>query len=149
MSDMARAEAQKYERVWAHPEYRRVSPGEAEQERAWQALGCRPGQSLNDYGSGPCRATAWFAARGLDVLGIDHAENACETDVPVMLACLWLMGPVRASDWGYCCDVLEHIPPQHVDGVLAGIAERTRIAAYFRIATRPDRMGDRGDAANG
>ena len=36
---------------------------------------------------------------------------------------------------------MEHIPRVRVVDTLAAISARTRRAAYFRIATRPDRMG--------
>lgn len=72
---LAAREQKKYFEVWKHPAYRKVSPGEMEQETAWAAFGCRPGHSLNDYGSGPARATKWFQQQGLVVLGIDIAHN--------------------------------------------------------------------------
>lgn len=138
---LARHEAEKYRAAWGHAEYRRVAPGERETERAWRLMGCRARDTLNDYGSGTGRPAAWFAGRGMDVLGIDHADNANETAVPVEIACLWDMPQVRASDYGFCTDVMEHIPPEKVADVLAGIASKTRIACYFRIATYGDASG--------
>ena len=138
-------ERQKYQRVWMHDAYRAVSPGYIEKRRAWDALGCKSGETLNDYGAGPGRATAWFRDAGMDALAIDIADNALETDVPFIRACLWEMQspPVPVADYGYCCDVMEHIPTDHVAEVFAGIAANTEKAAYFRIATRPDKMGPR------
>ena len=97
-------------------------------------MGCARGTTLNDYGSGTGRPAQWFADQGADVLGIDLADNANETGVAVQIANLWDMPEVRSADFGFCTDVMEHIPPEHVDGVLAGIADKTRKAAYFRIA---------------
>jgi len=142
--DLARIEADKYRRVWERPEYRRVSPGQLECERALAVFGAQAGESLIDYGSGPARATKWFANKGLSVTGVDIAPNAAETDVPVVEACLWdLPADLGPSDYAYCCDVMEHIPQQQVDAVITGIRERTRGGAYWRIATRPDVMGKR------
>lgn len=141
MDDVAVAEAEKYTTVWAHGEYRTVSPGMLEVNEAFKQMGCQPGESLNDYGSGPARATKWFEMQGLNVLGIDIAPNACETDVRVIHTPLWDMVDVPVSDYGFCCDVMEHIPPEKVRIVLAGIKARTRKEAWFRIATRPDVMG--------
>lgn len=140
---MAQEERAKYEAVWKHKQYRKVSPGMLECERAWQLCGMKAGDTLIDYGAGPCRASKWFQDRGLDVLAIDIADNARETEeVQFLKACLWdLPAQVPASDYGFCTDVMEHIPPVHVAAVLNGIASRTRKAAYFRIATRPDKMG--------
>lgn len=115
-----------------------------EVDRAWTACQMRPGQRLIDYGAGPARATAEFAARGLAVLAVDIADNARETTVPFLEACLWdLPSDLCPVEYGYCCDVMEHIPLERVAAVLDGIARRTLAAAYFRIATRPDVMGKR------
>lgn len=144
MDDVALIEREKYLQVWQRPEYRKVSPGMIEVERAWTVCGMSGwGESLIDFGSGPMRATKWFMERGMRVLGIDFAPNASEhRDVAYMEACLWsLPSDILPVDYGYCCDVMEHIPEQHVASVLNNIARLTRKAAYFRIATRPDRLG--------
>lgn len=143
--DLMYLEAEKYRKVWEHDSYRKVSPGELEMASAWNIMGCAPGESLNDYGSGTARATKWFQDEGLNVLGIDIASNAAETPVLVQEACLWDMDTanVPPADYGFCCDVMEHIPPEKVRDVLRGIRDRTRNIAYFRIATRPDVMGPR------
>lgn len=145
MSDLADREREKYERVWTFPSYRRVSPGEQEVGRAFYVMECaKLGRSLIDYGAGPGRATYHFQTMGLDVLAVDHAANALETEVPFRQACLWDMpGDLGPSDFAFCCDVMEHIPPEKVDAVLEGIARRTKVAAFFRIALHPDSMGAR------
>lgn len=143
LDEMAREECAKYETVWKHPEYRKVSPGMLECERAWRVCEMVPGETLIDYGAGPCRASLWFQNRGLDVLAIDIADNAREThEVQFLKACLWdLPEQVPASDFAFCCDVLEHIIPEKVDDVMVSMADRTKKSAYLRIATRPDKMG--------
>lgn len=145
MDDIALAEREKYLAVWQRPEYRRVSPGMMETDRAFAAFGQSAGRSLIDFGSGPCRATKWFQDRGLHVLAIDFAPNAREfADVPFVEACLWdLPQSLEPADFGYCCDVMEHIPEGRVAVVLYNIAKLSKVGAYFRIATRPDRMGPR------
>jgi trans-aconitate methyltransferase len=135
--DLMKREADKYRKVWDDPSYRKVAPGMFEVERAFERMGCATGETLNDYGCGTGRATKWFQDHGLEVLGIDHADNACEEDVPVLLDCLWDMTTmVPRSDYGFCCDVMEHIPPAQVDAVLDTIARLTKVCAWFRIATR-------------
>lgn len=140
VDNLADIEADKYRRIWERPEYRRISPGMMEAERAFVSLYMQPGQTLIDFGAGTGRATAFFRDRGLEVLAVDFAENALETSVPYVNACLWDM-PELSAEIGYCCDVMEHIPPQKVGEVLAGIRARISGAVYFRIATRSDRMG--------
>lgn len=142
MDEIALIEREKYLAVWARKEYRAVSPGMMEVERAWTVCEMREGASLIDFGSGPARATLWFQDRGLLVTAVDFAPNARETNVPFVEACLWeLPESLAPADYAYCCDVMEHIPPEKIDETLAGIAARTLVTGYFRIATRPDRMG--------
>jgi len=142
MDDLATLEREKYLAIWERDEYRRISPGMLERERAFKVCEMRAGQSLIDFGSGPARATKWFEEQGLNVIGVDIAPNAKETDVSVIEACLWDMPEcIPPADHGYSCDVLEHIPTEKVDDVLGGISGRVKRSAYFRIATRPDRMG--------
>lgn len=143
MDDIALVEREKYLAVWERPEYRKVSPGMLECERAWLVCQMKSGQSLIDFGAGPCRAAKWFQDKGLDVLAIDFAPNAREhDDVAFVEACLWdLPDTLPKADFGFCTDVMEHIPGEKIHAVLANIALLTRHAAYFRIATRPDRMG--------
>ena len=142
--DLAAIERDKYQRVWERPEYRRISPGELECKRALECFAPAPGDRLIDYGSGPARATWWFAQQGLETIGVDIAANACETLADVVEACLWdLPADLGPSEFAYCCDVMEHIPEDKVDAVICEIKARTLKAGYFRIATRPDKMGPR------
>ena len=142
MTDLATTEAEKYAKVWADDRYRRISPGMMEAPRAAAAMSCMPGDTLNDYGCGTGRATKWWEEyESLYVTGIDHARNALETDVVFISACLWEMGWVPEADYGFCCDVMEHIPPEKVDAVLSNIADRTLKQTWFRIALKPDSMG--------
>jgi hypothetical protein len=142
MTTLEAAEAEKYRKVWQCPEYRKVSPGMLEAQRAFAVLGMKAGESLVDFGSGTGRATAWFQSQGLRVLAIDHVDNALETDVPFLKACLWELPPLSV-DYGFCCDVMEHIPPGRVVPVLFSIARACVKGLYIRIATRPDVMGPR------
>ncbi len=142
LDDIARAEAEKYTRIWERPEYRRLSPGMLECERALAVCEMQRGESLTDFGAGTCRATEWFQGQGISALAVDHVDNARETSVPFVNACLWDMADrLAVTDWGFCCDVMEHIPPEKVGSVLDQIRALTMRGTYFRIATRPDQMG--------
>ena len=46
-------------------------------------------------------------------------------------------------DWSFCCDVLEHIPPEKVDAVLQTILRSTDRGGLLTIAHYPDSMGSR------
>ncbi len=153
MDRLAEEERTKYQAMWARPEYRRYSPGEDLVGTAIEALGMRPGESVIDYGCGTGRAAKKFEHKGFIVRCVDFVAEALETDVPFSAHCLWDL-PVMASegtqksttflgpsDWAFCTDVMEHIPTEMVGAVLAGIADRTRSAAFFQISTVPDGFG--------
>ena len=142
MDDLAKHEHDKYKKVWERPEYRKTSPGHREIEGAAIRMGLTSGDFVIDYGSGTGRATKWLQDHGMEVLAVDHVDNALEFDLPFVKTNLWTMGAeVPVSDHAFCSDVLEHIPPEYVDEVFLRISMRTRESAYFRIATRPDVMG--------
>lgn len=133
-------EADKYRAMWNHAEYRDMSPGMLNAERGGEALGVMAGDTLLDFGCGTGRATNFFRSRGVDAIGIDLAPNALEFLIPFVEACLWQLPDLKAH-WGLCCDVMEHIPPEKVSDVLAGIASRVERGAYFTIDSGPDEMG--------
>ncbi len=140
--DLANIERDKYIAIWNRPEYRKISPGMLECERAFAVMEMVKGKTLIDFGSGPARATKWFQDQGLKATAVDFAPNARETDVKFVEACLWDMpASLKAAEYGFCTDVMEHIPSDKVNDVLDGIAKRVRYGVYFRIATRPDKMG--------
>jgi hypothetical protein len=139
----AATERIKYERLWTHADYRRWSPGEHCAEHAMARLGMKPSESISDFGCGTGRAAALFQRHGLVVFAIDDAANCLDADlrVPLEIACLWDLPPTPATDYGFCADVMEHIPLEHVDATLANIAGRVRRAVFFRISTAPDGCG--------
>lgn len=134
-------EREKYERIWAEPSYRKYAPGEHHIESAVSGLGMKPGDSLIDFGCGCGRGAQRLKDLGFQVTGIDHAANCldphCTFDF--MEACLWDLPKLHAA-FGYCTDVMEHIPSEKVEQVLAGIA-RSCDAAYFSISTVDDSCG--------
>lgn len=136
-------EAEKYRKMWDNEDYRRISPGEELVPLAYRSLGMEPGASVVDFGCGPGRATKLLQSLGCEVLGVDIAMNCLDpdVDVPLRIACLWdLPGDVH-GDYGLCCDVMEHIPSEHVDAVLSGIRKATSKGAFFNISFEPDAFG--------
>lgn len=141
----AEEEKIKYEKMWGVELYRKVSPGEQLVPVALQELGMVPGESVIDFGCGPARATQKFQDLGFTVLGLDIAENCRDEgiDIPFRLECLWdLSEDIEPSDWGFCCDVMEHIPPEHVDKVLENIRSKTKKGVLFNIAFFNDGFGN-------
>lgn len=140
-SFLVKREQAKYEKVWKDARYRQSSPGERTILRA-MGMGMKKGDSLIDFGCGCGRPLKAFQQLGLDVLGLDLAENCLDRDLdlPFRHTCLWNLPPLKA-DWGYCTDVMEHIPEEKVDDVLEGIRKSTTKGAFFQIAMRPDSSG--------
>lgn len=135
MDAAAVAEQAKYRKMWDQPEYRRWSPGEDSSGEAMEVFGR---SSIIDFGCGEGRALDKFLAAGMEATGVDlvalHGASveACLWDLPVSL---------KPASWGFCADVMEHIPEDKVDAVLSNIAAKVRKGCYFRISTVPDGMG--------
>ena len=143
MDDIAAREQNKYERMWDIPAYRRYAPGQSIAAMAFRELEMRPGDTLADFGCGTGRPAAAMQQMGAVVVGIDHAVNCLDPDVNInFLKCnLWDLPPDLKADYGYCTDVMEHIPTEKVDDVLAGIRRVVRNRTFFQIATFVDGMG--------
>lgn len=76
-----------------------------------------------------------MSEKGFLVTAVDIAANAnLEFSGPFVEACLWSLPEIGPFDYGTCCDVLEHIPPEQVPAVLESIARVTGKAVFFQIA---------------
>lgn len=134
-------EAEKYEMMWTKPSYRSWSPGNDHYESILEKLCPEPGSSFIDFGCGTGRLTSRLAQDYL-VTGIDFAANCVDEGLsfPFVKANLWSL-PDLSANYGVCCDVMEHIPPEKVDDVLSNIARVVTSGVYFRIEHEPDSMG--------
>jgi hypothetical protein len=132
-------EREKYRATWKNPDYRITSPGLRHIDQALEWMKPEPGASMTDWGCGTGAAAAELFKRGFDMRLVDIAGNAYVGALPFVEACLWDLPPdLSATDYGFCADVMEHIPTERVDDVLAGIAERTTKRCFFQIALFPD-----------
>jgi len=134
-------ERAKYVTMWNSPMYRKMAPGEDYVSLAIDALGMEPGDTVIDFGCGTGRGAQALQDRGMQVTAVDFAPNCLDAGitVPFVQGCLWDLPDIRA-DWGYCTDVMEHIPTEKVGDVLRNIAERVK-GCFFVIATRDDSLG--------
>lgn len=134
-------ERAKYVTMWNSPKYRKTAPGEEHVSHAVELLGMKPGDSVIDFGCGTGRGAQALQSRGMVVTAVDFAPNCLDPGitVPFVQGCLWDLPDIRA-DWGYCTDVMEHIPTEKVGDVLRNIAERVK-GCYFAISTRDDSLG--------
>ena len=131
-------ERQKYQRLWAGNGYREWSPGLGAVD---VFLGLKPEGKVVDFGCGTGRAAVKIAETH-QVLCIDFTDNCRDREalgLPFLQWDLTLPLPV-GGDVGFCTDVMEHIPPEDVDAVLANIMAAVP-RCFFQIATVPDAFG--------
>lgn len=133
------SERAKYRKIWCDPAYSERSPGLRHLDDALHWMKPAPGSSVTDWGSGSGQASDRLHELGYTVRMVDIADNAYTGELPVIVACLWELPPdLGPTDYGLCCDVMEHLPTDRVDDVFSAIAERTAKAVYFQIALFDD-----------
>lgn len=144
-------EQSKYDRLWAqHPEYRHSAPGEHLVGVFSSMAEIKPHHHVIDFGCGTGRGALAIARRtGAKVTALDFSESSLDEHVREALGGNLtfeqrdLTQPLcldRPADYGYCTDVMEHIPPEQVEAVLANIVTSAR-RVFLCISTVPDRMG--------
>lgn len=142
--EIAVAEQKKYQTMWGFDSYRERSPGMRELQDALQKLKPAPGASIIDLGCGTGRVAAALDALGYKVTAVDIAQNACtEFAGEFIVAPLWqLPANTLRAQYGFCADVMEHLPTEKVSAALesiAGCCERV----YFQIANFHCHEGDK------
>ena len=135
------SEQHKYQRMWMEPSYRIYSPAESLSDTIASFL--PPESVVLDLGCGTARAALKLSEMGHRVTCVDFAENARDKEAAHLPFLQWDLSkpiPLRAP-FGYCCDVMEHIPPYQVETVLANISEAVD-TCLFRIEFEPDIFGE-------
>ncbi len=145
--NVSETEREKYTRIWRDiPEYRAHSPGLENVERFYSVLHPRRGSSLIDIGCGAGVAGLEFAKRGLEVSYVDITDAGLDASVDrihFVEQSLWSHWDRRfkhGADYGFCCDVMEHIPPEFTMLVIDRIVSCCR-TSWFQIALQPDEFG--------
>ena len=144
------AERAKYDQIWSFPEYRKVSPGAKLVKDALDCFGIDEGRGngtrLNDYGCGTGRAAFGFKTHGFAVTGLDISKKCLDSDIQGKItfhqACLWDNLPVGLlAQYGFCTDVLEHIPEQKTEAVIFNSLYLSTVGCYYQIANFHDGCG--------
>lgn len=142
------AERAKYEDMWSVADYRKFSPGMQNVERFLSVLNPPSRSSIVDIGCGEGGAGLRFAEGGMAVNWVDITESALDPRVPrsrFMRAPIWSIGwramrPGTGWDYGFCCDVLEHIPPEYAMLCLEKITSACR-TSWLQVCNVPDQFG--------
>jgi len=140
MMETAAREKEKYDRMHKVPGYS-PGPGLAHVRTAegYMPRGC----SVIDFGTGTGDAALAFLSRGFDAWAVDISKEGLRHDLgkKFLQGPLWaLPDGLPAADWGFCCDVMEHIPPNKVEESLRQMAGRVA-NCFFAISGVPDSWG--------
>ena len=136
------SERDKYVQMWQRPEYRTISPGEYAAATFLDVAKVEAAGPVIDFGCGTGRGGLALSKAGLDVTLVDFVSSARDHEalsLPFLEWDLTVPCPLRAP-YGFCCDVMEHIPPADVPTVLRNILACVT-TCFFQISTRPDNLG--------
>jgi len=144
--NLVETEKQKYDEVWTTDDYKDHSPGQAHAENFLKTVEPHAGQSIIDIGCGQGLAGLRFEEHGLRTWYLDLTDSALENAVPrnqFIQSPIWGKWQKKPLGWdyGYCCDVMEHIPPEFVMLSLDRIVSNCRLT-WFMVCNKLDSMGE-------
>lgn len=145
------SEQDKYKRMWQHEQYRAVAPGESIAQTFLQIAKPAHDSEVIDFGAGTGRGALNLALfGGLKVRMLDFADNCLDEDIRnatvsqperIQFTQHDLTTPVPfTAEYGFCTDVMEHIPPADVDKVLTNVL-RAAQHVFFQISCVDDVCG--------
>ncbi len=135
-------EEEKYERMWGFPQYRRYASGEEAAADFLTLCQFSEGEAVIDFGCGTGRGALKLKEAGLAPLLVDFAVNCRDPEayrLPFLKLDLTARLPLSAP-YGFCTDVMEHIPPANVETVIGNIMAAAP-KVFFQISTIPDSSG--------
>ena len=152
MMQTANIERSKYARLWREvPGYRENSPGEFWAHTFLAQARVEPHATAIDFGCGTGRGGLALALFGrMRVTLLDFVDGCLDEDVAAacksqadrisfVVGDLTTPCPMSAA-YGFCCDVMEHIPPEDVAKVLRNIIGSAQ-HCFFAISTVDDVFG--------
>jgi hypothetical protein len=148
IQDGNKQEREKYKEIWTTvPDYRKHSPGLENVERFMKIMKPELGSRIIDIGAGECKAGLEFEKLGLSSWYLDITDAAKPKEIEdskFILSPLWgdWKFPHSGSKWdyGFCCDVLEHIPPEYTMLCLNKIIHNCQVS-WLQISLIEDGFG--------
>jgi len=141
------SERDTYESMWGAVEgYSRESPGERYLPAFLQMVGSERGTVL-DAGCGTGKAALALEQAGFSVTLCDLTADGIVADARHFRferACLWqasLQFGIWRYDYGFCCDVLEHVPTQFTMLAVARLLEACKRGVFLSVSLVPDQYG--------
>lgn len=144
--DVLAPEREKYAAMWQQPDYKKYSPGLENVERFMKVIKPSPGETLLDIGCGAGVAGLEFEKSYLRVWWLDFTDAGLDDNVDrqrfikASIWGSWRMRPAHGWDYGFCCDVLEHIPTEYTMLAVDRILHDCR-TVWLQIAFDPDVFG--------
>ena len=147
IADAAAQERAKYAEIWSIPEYKEFSPGLENVQRFMDVIEPKSAETLIDIGCGAGVAGLAFQERGLTVNWLDLTDAGLDPKIDrrrFIETPIW--GPWNGYrsrhqwDYGFCCDVMEHIPTEYTMLCVNRILWHCR-KVWFQIALVPDEFG--------
>jgi len=134
-------EQEKYQYMWQFDCYRDCAPGEHMVDFFIQTF--EPNGLIIDYGCGTGRSSVKLSEKGLNVLLVDFADNCRDEEALSLPFLKWDLKnkPPISSEYGYCTDVMEHLPTDLVEIVIRNIMDSSN-KVFFQISTVNDHFGD-------
>ncbi len=144
-------EQEKYRKAWDQSRYRLCSPGEQTVPLMLMHMPLTAESELLDFGCGTGRAARLVHRTvGCQVTMLDFVRSCLDDSVRsylrehpetmrFQLVDLERPIPYHAA-FGICADVMEHIPQEKVERVLANILKSAN-CVWFQISTVPDHLG--------
>lgn len=146
MPAIAERESDKYREIWSFPEYHHASPGASSVGFFLDLLDHTP-NSVTDFGCGAGAGTKALVEAGVTAVNaVDLVDVADDLPKGVRFtqSSLWdrnLRSIRTRAEYGYCVDVMEHIPPAFTALTVRNMMDCCEKGLFLGISFRPDNLG--------
>jgi 2-polyprenyl-3-methyl-5-hydroxy-6-metoxy-1,4-benzoquinol methylase len=155
MSTILDTERDTYASLWsAVPAYGDHAPGEHYLPTFLDMAKPFAARTILDAGTGSGKGALALQRQGFDVRLCDVTDAGLVDEakaLPFTQACLWHdLSPITRAfghpgrtkaDYVYCCDVLEHIPPQFTMLVIDQMLRVAHLGLFLAVSLVPDQFG--------